>query len=559
MKLLIFAKIASTLSFSLALLTACGGGDGVGSGGTGITGSSGGIQTGNVSGFGSIIIEGNKYDDSVTVVTADIEPGNALTMAASSIQLGMQVKAIFDSNERISAVTILPTLIGKVASISLSSGGDSIVVAGQTVRLQSSAGALTAPTIFEGFSGAKDIAIADKLEVHGYIDTDGSILATRVELIDDSNAITRLTGVVSGQALTSTGQSFKLSGLLVTLNTTAKILPAGSSIKNGDKVSVWAKVDAIASTSTPGSVQVLAANVVRIDATNSVSSNNQPWRIAGPIASVDSNAKTMKVDDVAINFTNAILKNAQLADLQKGAVVRVKGTGAAAAEVELLKGADKVKIELAGVVTDFNSAASFKVRNSLVNATAANIVFLNGSKANLGDGALVELEGNVINGVIVPTSITFKTTEDNRTQSFIGQVNNFNANTGGFTILGVQAKITNATVFKTFSGGNASMNSFANGATVQVKGAFAQGQFVATEIRLGPSAVQEVKIEGVASNVNLVTRSLTLNGFTVNWVASTDINTLAKLKNGARVIVEGLSNSGAGSVVSAAKIQVKDR
>jgi Domain of unknown function (DUF5666) len=557
MKLLTLAKI--TLAFTVAFLAACGGGDGVGSGGTGIIGSSGGIQIGNVSGFGSVIIEGNRYDDSVAVVTADIEPGNPLATTVPSIQLGMQVKAVFDSNERISALTILPTLIGKVASVNLSSGGDSIVVAGQTVRLQSSAGTLTAPTIFEGLSGAKDIAIAEKLEIHGYVDTDGSILATRVELIDDSNTVTRLAGVVSGQASTSTGQSFKVGGLFINLNATTKILPAGSSVKNGDKVSVWAKTDAIASTSTPGSVQTLAANVVRIDATNPASSNNQPWRIAGPIASIDLNAKTLKVDDVSINFTNALLKNAQLSDLQKGAVVRVKGTGANASEVELLKGADKVKIELAGVVTDFNSPASFKVRNSLVNASAASIVFINGSKANLGDGALVELEGTVSNGVIVPMSITFKTSEDNRTQSFNGQVNNFNPSTGEFTILGVQAKITTATVFKTFSGGNASVNSFANGATVQAKGAFTQGQFVATEIRIGASTVQEVKIEGVASNVNLVARSLTLNGFTVNWVASTDINTLVKLKNGVRVVVEGLSNSGSGGVVSAMKIQVKDR
>jgi hypothetical protein len=557
MKLLPCVKLG--LALTLASIAACGGGDGVGSGGTGIIGSSNGVQTGSVSGFGSVIIEGNKYDESVAVVSVDIEPGNALTRTVPSIQLGMQVKASFDSNERITATTILPTIIGKVASVNLSSGGDSLVVAGQTVRLQSSTAASSAPTVFEGVTSAKGLVAGDNLEVHGYANSDGTIIATRVELLDDSSTVTRLAGFVSDVSTTASGQSFKIAGLLINLRSSAKVLPAGSVVKNGDRVSVWSKVDAVASAVGTSSVQTLEANVVRIDATTSVSSNNQPWRIAGPISSIDSSAKTMKVDEVLINFTNATLKNALLADLQKGAVVRVKGTGSNALEVELLTSPEKVKIELSGLVSDFNSAASFKVRSSLVNASAANIVFVNGTKANLGDGVLIDVEGNVVGGVIVPTLVTFKIAEDNRTQAFIGQVSNFNASTGLFTISGVQTKITNTTIFKTFSGVLSTVASFVNGASVQVKGTFAQGQFVASEIRLGTNVVQEVKIEGVASNVNLVARTLTLNGITVNWVASTDINSLAKLKSGARVVVEGLSNSGNGGVVAAVKIQIKDR
>jgi hypothetical protein len=547
---------------ALGLLSACGGGgDGVGSGGTGIIGSSSGVQTGNVSGFGSVIIEGNKYDDSLATVTSDVEPGNSSAATLASIRLGMQVKASFDTSERVTGVSLLPTVLGKIASVNFSSNGDTVVVAGQTVRLQGSTTSQSAPTIFEGLTSAKDLAIGEKLEVHGYFDSDGTVIATRVELLDDTNTVTRLSGIVSGltATATATNQTFKVGALQISLASTAKVLPANSVIKNGDRVTVWSNVDVFTTVAAGTSTQSLNAKVVRIEATNSIAGNSQSWRIAGPISSIDLNSKTLKIDDLSVSFANATLKNTLLADLQKGVVVRIKGSGNNALEIELLKAPEKVKIELAGLITDFNSVASFKVRNSLINASAATIVFVNGTKANLGDGVLVELEGNVINGVIVPTLVTLKTAEDNRTQAFIGQVSNYNASTGLFNMLGTQAKITNSTVFKSFTGGNGSIASFSNGTVVQAKGNFSQGVFIVTEIRLGANTVQEVKLEGIASNVNLIARTLSLNGVSVTWTTSTEIDLLSRLKSGARVVVEGLSNSNNSGVVAASKIQVKDR
>jgi Domain of unknown function (DUF5666) len=564
-KLLILNGARLIQSFALAILTlgflsACGGGgDGVGSGGTGIIGSSSGVQTGTVSGFGSVIIEGNKYDDSLAVVTSEIEPGNTSSSTLSSIRLGMQVKASFDTSERVTGVSLLPTILGKVASVNLNSIGDTLVVAGQQVRLQGSTAALSAPTVFEGLTSAKDISVGDKLEVHGYFDADGTVIATRVELLDDTNTVTRLSGIVSGLTATAGNQTFKVGGLQVSLASSAKVLPTNSVIKNGDRVSIWSNVDVVTTTVTGINTQSLSAKVVRFEASNSITSSNQPWRVAGPISSIDLSAKTIKVDDVTVNFTNATLKNTVLADLQKGVVVRIKGSSNNATEIELLKAPEKVKIELSGLITDFNSVASFKIRNSLINASAATVVFVNGTKANLGDGVLVELEGNVVNGVVVPTVVTLKTAEDNRTQAFIGQVSNYNAATGQFNLLGAQAKITASTVFKTFSGGNANVASFTNGTVVQAKGTFSQGVFIVTEIRSGSNAVQEVKLEGIASNVNLIARTLTLNGTAVTWTTATEIDLLSRLKSGARIVVEGLSNAGNGGVVAASKIQVKDR
>jgi hypothetical protein len=559
MKLTLPATRNFLLAISIAFLAACGGGDGVGSGGTGIIASSG-VQTGTISGFGSIIIEGNKYDDSIAVVSADIEPGNLTPTALPSLKLGMQINASFDSNERVTTATVLPAILGKVASVNLNSNGDTLIVAGQTVRLQSANAISTAPTVFEGITGAKDVVVGAKLEVHGYFDTDGSVIATRVELLDERNTATRISGVVSALGTTSSGQSFKVASLQVNLPSTAKTLPASSVLKNGDRVTVWSAGNAVANAATTtNTIQSLTANVVRIDIASSLPSNSQPWRIAGPIGSIDINARTLMIDGISINFMNATLKNTQTGDLQKGAVVRVKGNGSNAIELELLKTPDKVRIELAGVITDFNSAMSFKVRNSLVNASATNIVFVNGTMANLSDGVLVEIEGSVINGVVVPSSLKFKTSEDSRTLAFLGQVSNYNASTGLFNILGAQGRITNTTIFKTFSGGNTTVASFINGVAAQVKGSFAQGVFFVTEVRLGASVVREVKMEGIATNVNFISNSFTLNGIVVNWTTATDFDLPTFLKDGVRVVVEGLSDSNANGVVAALKIQVKDK
>jgi Domain of unknown function (DUF5666) len=540
-------------------LPACGGAGGVGSGGTGIIASGAGTQTGNVSGFGSLIIEGNKYDDSIAVVSNEIEPSNATSASLPSVRLGMQVKASFDATERITAVTILPTVIGKVATVARSATGDSIVVAGQTVRLQSSIAPRSSPTIFEGLTGANDVIVGDKLEVHGYFDADGTVIATRVELLDDTNTTTKVSGVVSALSVTSTAQSFVIGRLNVKLSSASKILPAGNTLKAGDRVTVWAKVDAAPIIGASAALQTLDANTVRIEASNGISSGLQPWRIAGPIGAIDLNAKSITVDEVTTSFANAALKNAQLADLQLGAVVRIKGNGNSAIEIELLKTPEAVKIELAGAISDFNSPASFKVRGSLVNASAANIVFTNGGRTNLANGVLVELDGTVVNGVIVPSQITIKTVQDNRTQTIVGQVSSFNSTANTFSILGTPAKLTSSTVFKAFSGGTGSIANFVNGANVQVTGSLVQNVFNVTEVRLGNNVVQEVKIEGVATNINVTARTLILNGIAVSWTATTDINTLGKLKNGVRIEVEGLSNSANGGAIVASKIQAKDR
>ncbi len=552
--------LAICLAFSLVSLSSCGGEGGVGSGGTGITAA--GLQTGTVSGFGSVIIEGNKYDDSSATISIETEPGNPATTTSNAIKLGMQVRAQFDTTEKLTTLVTVPTVVGLVSAVNL----NALIVAGQEIKLLTSAAGASAPTVFEGVSSVAGLAKGDRVEVFGHLDNLNAIIATRIELLDDSSVLTKVTGVVGGVVNSPLTQRFSVGTLTVSTDSATKKLPLSANtalVKTGDVITVWSNTD-ISNSS-------LIAKVVRVEDGSAIS--NIPWRAGGPISQLDSTARTLRLGDVIVNFANATFSGGLLADLQNGLLVRVKGNAAStnnrqlnAVQIELIKATDKLKIELAGTITDYSSANSFKVRGTLVNASAANIVFENGTLSNFSDGVLIEMEGQIINGVMSPSRVKFKTVEDSRSRSFVGAITGYNSGNGTFSLLGASARLTNTTVYKTLVGASATAAGIANGANVQVTGVFAQGVFIVDEVRYISSTgsgnntnPREVRIEGVASMVDLNNRTLSLNGATVSWLASTPIKDLNQLKNGVLVKVEGIGSGPSGLSISASKIEVKQR
>jgi Domain of unknown function (DUF5666) len=546
----------------LCSLSSCGGDGGVGSGGTGITAA--GLQTGTVSGFGSVIIEGNKYDDSTATISVETEPGNAVAVASAAIKLGMQVRANFDASEKLTTLVSVPTVVGTISTVGL----NTLVVAGQNIKILTSNSGASAPTVFEGVTSSADFVKGDRIEVSGQLDSANAIVATRIELLDDTNILTKVTGVAGDVVSTTapnsvTTQRFSVGALTVSTDASTKKLPLQTSsatlVKNGDIVTVWTNADVGNS---------MIARVVRIEDSSFVTST--PWRVGGPITQLDVVARTLRIGDVTVNFASATFSGGLLSDLQNGLLVRVKGTAATAnnrqlnaTDIQLFKASDKVKIELSGTISDFTSPSSFRVRGTLVNASSANITFNNGQATNFSDGVLIEMEGEIINGVMSPSRVTFKTTEDSRTRSFVGTVSGYNNSTGAFSLLGASAKLSSSTVYKTLLGTSATVAAFSNGANVQVTGSFVQGVFNVDEVRYGSSggsgsgpSPRQVKIDGVASMVNQSTRTLLLNGNTISWTPSTPINDLNRLKNGVLIQVEGI---GSGLTINATKIDVKQR
>lgn len=212
------------------MLSACGGGGGGGadsstaSNGVGVGGT--GVAAGPVSGFGSIIVNGVRFDDSTARVLDDDD------QSGGTIKLGMMVQiesgsitpALADTLGSATAKQIVysSSVKGKVTGV----GANSFVVLGQTIQVNSG-------TVFEDYaSGLTSMSIGNLVEVHAFeTGTPGTYTATRVE---KKSTLTecKLTGLVSGLALNS---SFAIGTTTVNYATVSSASPT---LSNGLRVRV---------------------------------------------------------------------------------------------------------------------------------------------------------------------------------------------------------------------------------------------------------------------------------------------------------------------------------
>lgn len=182
------ATLRSLLTALLLALTACGGG--VETGGTG----AGAYVQGPISGFGSIIVSGVRFDDgcAACIIDADNAP-----FARANLRLGMLVEVesgpISDdgSGGRMATATrvrLASELLGPVGVVDLANAR--IGVLGQVVRL-------TPATVIDGVAGgAAALASNDVVEVYGFFDPIGAYVATRIDRRADVPAAYRIRGAV---------------------------------------------------------------------------------------------------------------------------------------------------------------------------------------------------------------------------------------------------------------------------------------------------------------------------------------------------------------------------
>lgn len=174
----------------LLWLAACGGG--VETGGTGATGA---YVEGPITGFGSIVVGGIRFDErSATVTDAEDRPFDR-----ANLRLGMLVEVQSDrpaddgSGGRSATATRVRlggSLVGPLEDVGLT--GARIRVLGQVVRL-------TQATVFDGVAGGvSGLVLGDVLEVHGFPSPDialSDLVATRVERRSSAPAQFRVRGI----------------------------------------------------------------------------------------------------------------------------------------------------------------------------------------------------------------------------------------------------------------------------------------------------------------------------------------------------------------------------
>jgi hypothetical protein len=124
---------------------------------------------------------------------------------------------------------------------------------------------------------------------------------------------------------------------------------------------------------------------------------------------------------------------------------------------------DKDEAEVEGIITTFTSTASFSVNGLPVNAS--NAAFPDGT-AGVVLGARVEVEGAIVNGVLVASKVELEDDHNEDRNELNGTISALNTSAKIFVVRGVTVHYSATTAFKDGTEAN-----LANGRQVEVKGA----------------------------------------------------------------------------------------
>ncbi len=169
-----------TLVCAAALTAGCGGSSYGGGGGPNDSGTGTGtpepaIAFGAISGFGSIIVNGVRYDTSSASFSIDDSPGTEDNLDVGDVVLIRGTLAASGTIGTATSVSFDDNVEGPISAIPDAS---TLVVLGQTVRI-------SANTSFDDSivpASIDGLAVTDVIEVSGFVDSNGDILATRIEL-----------------------------------------------------------------------------------------------------------------------------------------------------------------------------------------------------------------------------------------------------------------------------------------------------------------------------------------------------------------------------------------
>jgi Domain of unknown function (DUF5666) len=289
-----FARIGFASLAAITLLSACGGGSSSPAAGTTpVTGSTSAQDStvGIISGFGSVIINGVRYDDSAATVQDD----HGTNLAASRLGLGMTVQLKGQSNDDgtgvASGINVFSEIQGPISSLNAAAGTFSLF--GNFVTVDNK-------TVFADTAGLSTLSNGTVVEVFGFRNGN-SVTATRIERksLAAGDVVIKLRGSITG--LNTSASTFNLAGLVVSYSS-AQVRPSSSSLVEGGFVSV-------SSTSSPSGTTLSANRVTSQGVRSANFDNNAKAELAGIVTSFTS-ASQFVVAGVTVNASNAIFVQA---------------------------------------------------------------------------------------------------------------------------------------------------------------------------------------------------------------------------------------------------------
>lgn len=384
------------IGLGAGLLGGCGG-SGVGSNGTGspvLLSQS----VGTVSGFGSVVVDGVRRDDSAARVERERADGGR---DSAEMLLGQRVVLEYSTDaagtEVLGRIEVRPSLVGRVSERT----ADTLGVLGQTVVINADPTRGPITVLGERWRSAADIALGEAVELHAIVTgAPGStrrLLATRIDTPaspDTLRLVAPVSEVLADRAGTSR-QQVRIGALTVWL-------PAGEQAQAGQMLTLHAPpADFDAAT------LVLRASRMQVDAASTLVAAGSRIERAGLIAGWSG--RSLTIDGITMEVDAAtVLKPATLlpADGLHARVVALRSSDALrwqAVSIEAV--ATTGSALLVGTLSDWSAAtadspASFRVRDTRVTLTSATVLDLGdctaaAATATLVDGLHVEVTGSV--------------------------------------------------------------------------------------------------------------------------------------------------------------------
>ncbi|HEY2978167.1 MAG TPA: DUF5666 domain-containing protein [Burkholderiaceae bacterium] len=369
----------SALAWLAAAVLAIGCGGGGGGDSSAATGSA--FTMGTISGFGSIIVDGVRFDDSrAQVVDDDDQPHDR-----SELKLGMTVEVLSDRVQGASAlarhIRFGAEIVGPVEAIDVAV--KQLTVLGQTVDV-------TDTTVFDDSlaGGLAALAVGDVVEVHAQFNSaNGHYIAKRIEKEGQVNFF-RLRGVVA--ALDTTAETFKIGGATISYAAIAAAdLPPN--FGNGSAMRVRLQTTAVAGVWQAISIR---SGVRKVE-------DHDEARVRGVVTAF-TDITSFSVNGLPVTTSASTAFPDGSAGIVVGAAVEVEGAirdgVLVASEVELEDhhaGDDDRLNELHGTVSALDTTAQTFVVHEIMVRYSSNTSFARGGASDLANGKAVEVKGGL--------------------------------------------------------------------------------------------------------------------------------------------------------------------
>ncbi len=261
------------------------------------------VSRGEITGFGSVFVNGHKFEtdtaefevDDENGVEGDLRLGMIVTVVGSSDSDGNYADKIIYDNE----------LKGPVAEITIIDGtSKTLKILGQKVLM-------TTKTKIDDDGGLTydNVMVGDVLEVSGYVGDD-QLIATHVELQDDDDEIE-----IKGAIEKLGDGSFEIRGFPVSFDDDTEIDDDIRSLKNGLYVEVEGRLN--------GALDTLLAEEIEAE-DDGLDDDADEVELEGTISEYNPNKNTFMILGQKVDASDAKLEPKSL-DLADGLFVEVEG------------------------------------------------------------------------------------------------------------------------------------------------------------------------------------------------------------------------------------------